>query len=46
MLTGDCKAYNGRLQSLQSSIARISMGSGKDYFSQKKNLLFPVGLLP
>lgn len=41
----DCKAYNGRLQSLQWTIARISMDDGKDYFTQERNLRFPVGLL-
>ena len=46
MLTGDCKAYNGRLKECLWTIAKLTMGDGKDYFSQKKTLLFPAGLLP
>ncbi|MDY4465330.1 MAG: hypothetical protein SPE30_03455 [Candidatus Treponema excrementipullorum] len=46
MSIGDCKAYYGRLQSLQWTIARISMDDGKDYFTQERNLLFSAGLLP
>ncbi|MCI6478882.1 MAG: hypothetical protein PUI38_05645 [Candidatus Treponema excrementipullorum] len=37
---GDCKAYNGRLQSLQWTIAKLAMDHRKNFYGRWQGLFY------